>query len=77
MFYYYPCNKGKVCSAYPPAEPKTLKTKIGNAIWNDLTVHCFGEIEQNIPDKTGNEDNYLHVRMYCSENLPRKIKYTL
>jgi len=57
MFYYYPYNKGKVCSAYPPAEPKPVKTKIGNALWNDLTVHCFGKKEQNIPDTTGNEDN--------------------
>jgi len=58
MFYYYPYNKGKVDSANPPAEPKTATTKIGNAIWNDLTGHCFGEIEQNIPDTTGNKDNY-------------------
>jgi len=57
MFYYYPYNKGKVCSAYPPAEPKPVKTKIGNVLWNDLTGHCFGEKEQNIPDTTGNDDN--------------------
>jgi len=38
-------------------EPKPLKTKIGNALWNNLTVHCFGEKEQNMPDTTGNDDN--------------------
>jgi len=57
MSYYYPYNEGKVCSAYPPAGLKPVKTKIGSVLWNDLTVHWFGEIEQNISDTTGNNDN--------------------
>jgi len=36
-----PYNKRKVCSSYPPAEPKLVKTKIGKALWNDLKFHFF------------------------------------
>ena len=39
MFYYYPYNIDKVCSSYLPAVPKHVKTKFGNALWNDLIVH--------------------------------------
>jgi len=72
MFYYYPYNKDKVCIFYPPAEPKHVKTKIGNALWNDLKVHCFREKEQNFPVTTGNDDNYMsvcNVQKFYRKNL--------
>ena len=77
MFFYYPYNKGKFGSSYPPDEPKPVKTKIGNALWNELKVHCFWEMKQNITVTTGNDDKLLHVSLHCKEILLQKIKYTL